>query len=101
MECIVYFDVVYGHDVKELRGLIFLDRGQLPTQSDFLLMFEEMGYKLRMESEDQLLFKPTEAGAKYSHIRIRRLDTGEQSYKEDTELKSVITNLLPRESRPI
>lgn len=101
MECLVYFDVVYDHIVKELRGLIFVDRGQLPTRSDFLLMFEEMGYKLRLENEDQLIFKPVGAEAKYHHIRIRRLDTGEQSYKEDAELKSVVTNLLPRESRPI
>ncbi|MNF03873.1 hypothetical protein D3C80_2032760 [compost metagenome] len=78
-----------------------MDEGQIPTESDFLKMFEEMGYKLRLEDRDNLVFKPIESGASYSQIRVRRLDTGEKSYKEDTELKSVLTNLLPRESRPI
>ncbi|MNI66874.1 hypothetical protein D3C76_123170 [compost metagenome] len=101
MECIVYFEVVHENEVKELRGLIFLDEGQTPSENDFLQMFEEMGYKLRLENRESLVFKPIEAGASFSQIRVRRLDTGEKSYKEDTELKSVITNLLPRESRPL
>ncbi|MNE22834.1 hypothetical protein D3C80_1160600 [compost metagenome] len=101
MECIVYFDVTHGSEVKELRGLIFLDEGQTPTESDFLKMFDEMGYKLRLEDRDNLVFKPIEPGTSYTQIRVRRLDTGEKSYKEDTELKSILTNLLPRESRPI
>ncbi|MGG6313156.1 hypothetical protein [Paenibacillus macerans] len=101
MECIVHFDVVHKDGVKELRGLIFLDKGKVPEESDFLQMFAEMGYKLRLEDRQSLVFKPTEAGADYSEIRVRRLDTGEKSYKEDGELKSLLTNLLPREPKPL
>lgn len=50
MECIVYFDVMHGDVVKELRGLIFLDEGKAPTEKDYLLMFEDMGYKLRQKT---------------------------------------------------
>ncbi|WP_308531444.1 hypothetical protein [uncultured Paenibacillus sp.] len=101
MECIVHFDVVHKDEVKSLRGLLFLDPGKSPSESDFLQMFEEMGYKLRLEDRQNLVFKPTEAGADYSEIRIRHLDTGEKTYKEDGELKSLLTNLLPREPKPL
>lgn len=101
MECIVYFDVVHGDVVKELRGLIFLDEGKAPTEEDFLLMFEDMGYKLRLEDPNDLVFKPTEPHGDLRQIRIRKVDTGEKNYKEDTELRSVVSGLLPNESRPI
>ncbi|GIP54232.1 MULTISPECIES: hypothetical protein [Paenibacillus] len=101
MECIVHFEVHHPNEIKELRGLIFLKEGQVPSERDFLTMFEEMGYKLRLEDRDNLVFKPVEAGANYSKIRIRRLDTGVKSYKEDTELRSLLGNFLQGESRPI
>ncbi|MBU5673492.1 hypothetical protein [Paenibacillus brevis] len=101
MECIVHFEVVYPHESKELRGLIFLNEGDRPAERDFLDMFQSMGFKLRIEDREQLIFKPAEAGAAYSLIRIRRLDTGEKTYKEDQELKSLLTHLLPGESRPL
>ncbi len=101
MECIVHFEVHHPHEIKELRGLIFLKEGQMPSESDFLGMFEEMGYKLRLEDRDNLVFVPVEPRADYSKIRVRRLDTGEKSYKEDTELRSLLGNFLQGDSRPI
>ncbi|WP_127576330.1 hypothetical protein [Paenibacillus barengoltzii] len=101
MECIVHFDVVHKDEVKHLRGLLFLDQGKTPTEADYLQMFDEMGYKLRLEDWEHLVFKPTEAGADYSEIRVRRLDTGEKMYKEDGELKTLLTHLLPQEPKPL
>lgn len=101
MECIVHFEVMHHDGVKELRGLIYPKEGNIPTESDFLQMFEEMGYKLRLEDRENLVFKPLEAGADYERVRVRRLDTGEKSYKEDGDVKSLLTNLIPRSSRPI
>ncbi|WP_379397095.1 hypothetical protein [Paenibacillus lentus] len=101
MECIVHFEVEYKQETKELRGLIFLDEGKAPTEKDFLLMFEDMGYKLRLTDQDNLVFTPIVPSSEYQKIRIRRLDTGEKSYQEDGELKSIISNLLPKDSRPI
>lgn len=101
MECIVHFNVQHRDETKELRGLIFLEKGKIPGEKDFLLMFEEMGYKLRLENRDQLIFKPIESGADYSQVRVTRLDTGEKTYQEDKELRSLLTNLIPGESRPL
>lgn len=101
MECIVHFEVEYKQQTKELRGLIFLDKGKKPSEQDFLSMFGEMGYKLRLADQENLVFLPTEPSAEYQKIRIRRLDTGEENYQTEGELKSIISNLLPKDTRPI
>lgn len=102
MECIVHFEVKYNNgQKKELRGLIMVGKDQNPSREDFLLMFADMGYKLRLTDEEQLLFEASEPTANYRTIRIRRLDTGKDSYVEDRELKSILTNLIPPPSRPM
>ncbi|MBP2001640.1 hypothetical protein J2Z69_002685 [Paenibacillus shirakamiensis] len=101
MECIVHFNVVHPDKVKELRGLILLEAGTKPTEADFLSMFSDMGFQLIVKDREKLIFAPTDPGADYKEIRIRELDTGEDKYVEDKDLKSVITNLLPPTQRPI
>lgn len=101
MECIVHFDVVHPDKTKELRGLILLEKGKSPTEADFLSMFSDMGYELKLSDQEKLIFTPLNAGADYKEIRIRKLDTGEDAYVEDRNLKSVISNLLPSQSKPI
>lgn len=101
MECIVHFDVVHPDQVKELRGLIMLDAGKAPTEADFLSMFKDMGYELKLSDKEKLVFTPVNANADYKEIRIRNLDTGGDTYVEDRNLKSVISNLLPPQSKPL
>lgn len=102
MECIVHFDVHHKDGVKQLRGLIFLPEDKIiPSEKDLLQMFMEMGYKLRMDNRDRMIFTPTEPGSGYEWIRVRELDTGEKTYKEDAELKSLLSNLIPQDFRPI
>ncbi|AWB43262.1 hypothetical protein DCC85_02800 [Paenibacillus sp. CAA11] len=101
MECIVHFEVVHEEKTKELRGLIFVDEGKVPGEEDFLKMFEEMGYQLRLEDRERWIFKPVDAGADYKEIRIRKLDTGDKKIAEDNNLKSIVSNLLPSQSRPL
>lgn len=96
MECIVHFEVFHEHQTKELRGLIFVDDGKNPTKEDLLGMFDQMGYKLRLTDEDQMIFKPVDSGADYSHIRIKKLDMGNKVQKDDHDLKSIVGNLLPQ-----
>ncbi|WP_018749792.1 hypothetical protein [Paenibacillus sanguinis] len=101
MECIVHFDVVHKEGIKELRGLIFIDEGEMPEESDLLQMFADMGYQLQLQDRENLIFKPTQPGADYEEIRVRRLDTGQTTYKEDGELKSILTHLLPKNPGPL
>lgn len=97
MECIVYFNVEHNDEVKELHGLIFTEEGSLPTEQEYVNMFEDMGYHVRIQEHDQLVFVPTEAGAAYKSIRIRKVDTGKKNENslDDNTLKSVVANLLP------
>ncbi|GGA31839.1 hypothetical protein [Paenibacillus physcomitrellae] len=102
MECIVYFDVVHDEGVKELRGLIFLNDDRLPAEQDYLNMLTDMGYHLRLEKSDPPTFVPTDPGAAYKEIRIRRLDTGkEEDHYEDKNLKSMVANLLPNKPKSL
>lgn len=97
MECIVYFNVVHEEETKELHGLVFIEEGKIPTEQDYLNMFEDMGYHVRLEDREQLIFAPTDAGAKYKEIYIKKLDTGKENSGAggDNDLKSVVANLLP------
>ncbi|MNJ51810.1 hypothetical protein D3C77_471250 [compost metagenome] len=96
MECIVHFDIVHEQGAKELRGLIFVDDDKSPSKEDLLEMFEQMGYKLRIVDEDQLIFKPVDSGVDYSQIRVKKLDMGQKEHKDDHNLKSIVGNLLPQ-----
>lgn len=98
MECIVHFQVIYPQpqERKTLRGLIFVGQGQEPASAQLTTMFKDMGFHVRLEDEAQLLFKPTDANANFEYIRVTELDTGEEVYKEDKDLKSILEHLLPR-----
>lgn len=98
MECIVHFQVIYPQpqERKSLRGLIFVGQGQEPANNQLASMFKDMGFNVRLEDEEQLLFKPTDPGADFEFIRVTELDTGEEVYKEDRDLKAILEHLLPR-----
>lgn len=96
MECIVHFRVVHDEEIKELRGLIFTDDGAAPNMNQLTEMFGNMGYNVRADQTDELVFKPTDAKSGYKYIRVTELDTGEEVYSEDRNLRALLENLLPR-----
>ncbi|MFM9278247.1 hypothetical protein [Paenibacillus jiagnxiensis] len=95
MECIVHFRVVYEKETKELRGLILVEQGGKPSIEQIIAMLGNMGYEVRQDSADELVFRPADAGAGYRYIRITELDTGEEVYREDRHLRMLLENLLP------
>ncbi|MDO3411457.1 hypothetical protein QWJ34_16950 [Saccharibacillus sp. CPCC 101409] len=101
MECIVRFEVMHGEAAKDLRGLIILGKDERPTEDQFLKMFARMGYNVRLDDAEQLLFKPVDPSSEIRWLRIRELDSGEEKTTEDRDLKSIIGNLLPNQNRPI
>lgn len=101
MECIVHFEVMQEEEPKQLRGLIFLGKGEQPDEEMFIQMFSRMGYIVRLDDAEQLIFKPIDPSAPYRWLRIRELDTGEEKGAEDHELNSIVANLLPNRHRPI
>jgi hypothetical protein len=102
MECMVYFDVVHANESKTLRGLIYLQEKQQPSEQDYLSMFADMGYTLRVEKRDPWIFVPVSADAGFREIRVRRLDTGDAEDRyDDHQLKNVVANLLPNKPKSL
>ncbi|GAE07650.1 hypothetical protein [Paenibacillus sp. JCM 10914] len=97
MECIVHFTVGHRAAPKRLRGLIFVKAGEKPDAEQLLRMFEGMGYKVVPDAHDPLLFRPTGNTATYTYIRVNELDVGEERYTEDTNLKMLLNELLPKQ----
>ncbi len=93
-ECLVYFEVKHKEEIKQLRGLIFLDEKKQPGNEQLLEMFKDMGYMVMVSKPDDLVFKPIDPAADYLSIRITELDMGEEKYTEDRELKSILSNFL-------
>lgn len=101
MECIVKFDVVHDHEVKSLRGLVFVDDDKTPTTEQLQDMFKDMKYEVAVDRGDALRFVPTQSPASFQYIRIKELDTGNKKFTEDRDLKGILSNLLPTSNRPI
>ncbi|CAM4132268.1 hypothetical protein [Saccharibacillus endophyticus] len=101
MECIVHFEIMHGDEPKQLRGLIIVGKGEQPGEEKFVQMFARMGYKVRLDDAEQLIFKPLDPSADYRWIRIREVDSGQEKTKDDHDLNSIVANLLPDRNRPI
>ncbi|MFD1884605.1 hypothetical protein [Paenibacillus wenxiniae] len=101
MECIVKFDVVHEQETKSLRGLIFVKEDELPNVNQLTEMFNDMKYEVKADAADPMRYIPVHPDATYQHIQIRELDTGDKTYKEDRDLKNIVSNLLPSQNRPI
>jgi hypothetical protein len=93
-ECIVHFEVKHKVESKQLRGIIFLDRKKQPGVEQLLEMFKDMNYNVTVTDHDPLMFTPVDPAADYRSLRITELDTGEEQYTEDRDLKSILNNLL-------
>ncbi|WP_054956171.1 hypothetical protein [Paenibacillus dakarensis] len=96
MECIVHFTVMHKEGPKKLRGLTFVDPGELPDSNQLLEMFHEMEYKVVPDENEDLVYRPQDPSASYKYIRVNELDIGEDKYTEDRHLKSIVGNLLPK-----
>ncbi|WP_410513301.1 hypothetical protein PaeBR_02225 [Paenibacillus sp. BR2-3] len=97
MECIVHFEVLHPDGPKQLRGLLFLDEKSTgPSESQLIEMFKDMKFDVTLADREKLIFEPVNPGAKYSEIRIVSFDTGDEEFREDKELKSIVGNLLPQ-----
>lgn len=96
MECIVHFEVIHPEGPKQLRGLLFLEEGASPDESQLIGMFKDMKFDVRLEDREKLIFKPVNPGEKYSEIRITGYDGGKSKNPQDHDLKSIVGNLLPQ-----
>lgn len=95
MECIVHFEVLHPSGPKSLRGLLFVDEGAVPSESQLIGMFKDMKFDVRLDDREKLIFKPVNPAEDYSEIRITGYESGEGESGEDHDLRSIVKNLLP------
>lgn len=96
MECIVRFEVKHKEGSKRLRGLIFMGSEHKPSEDQLVEMFKDMKYNVNLADREKLVFTPVDPRADYTLIRVTELDTGEKKYVEDTDLKNVLSTLMPK-----
>lgn len=95
MECIVHFEVQHPEGAKPLRGLLFLKEGEIPGEQELVDMFKEMNFDVRLADREKLVFKPVHPDD-FSEIRITSYSGGKGKDREDHDLKSIVSHLLPQ-----
>lgn len=62
----VHFKVIRGNEVKQLRGLMYLDENQTPTAQDFEQCLRECGHDIsELVDKDKFIYRATKQGEAY------------------------------------
>jgi len=64
-EHIVHFKVIRNGEVKQLRGLMRLERGQEPTIANFAQCLQECGHHVQLVNERRVIFEARKPGDNY------------------------------------
>lgn len=93
-ECIFHFKFIDETGVKMLRALIFLPDDRQPSIKDFIAAFAQLGYNVKLENEQDLIFAPVSAKETYK-LDITKIEMkgGEDLPQHDGELRSILEHL--------
>lgn len=94
-ECIFHFKVIRGMDSKLLRALIMLPADRAPVINDFIEAFSQLGYRVKLENERELIFAPI--GGEDFKLDVTRIEIkGEDDIRmqHDGELKAILEHLV-------
>lgn len=96
-ECIFHFKLMREkQEVKELRALVMVPKDKQPTVADFISVFDELGYKVRLENERELIFDSLDGDKPYK-IDITKIEIkGEEvdATVHDGELRAILEHLI-------
>lgn len=96
-ECIVHFKLIRDHEVKELRGLIFVASGQEPSIEQLIECFASMGYQVKLEDERKLIFKSTRPSESFT-LEVTSFDLGEEKEdKPDRTVRAIASNFIKKQ----
>jgi hypothetical protein len=90
IEHIIHFKVIQKDKTRMARGLIYLEEDQQPTLQDFEQCLKECGHDVRIENEEQFIFKAHKPGEEYTIDII-------ENYEENTRdphVESLAKNFL-------
>lgn len=97
IECIVHYELIRDTKISPLRGMIEVEPGVKPTVNQLIDMFNKTDLHVVAEDASRNLFRSTTPGDSFK-IRVKKFDMGDKQddYVEDTNLKAILSNLLPR-----
>ncbi|MGZ9585507.1 dipeptidyl aminopeptidase [Paenibacillus marinisediminis] len=101
-ECIVHFEVhENGGEVSKLRGLVMIEPGKKPTVEEVQDMLQMMGYPVKIDDKERYEYVPATSGVDWNKIIVKKMDTGEETFTPDMQLKALAESMMQRNSRSI
>lgn len=101
VECIVHFEVhERDGEVSKLRGLVMTEKGRKPTLEEVQAMLRMMEYDARADDTDHYTFVPAASGANWEKIVVKKMDTGEEVFTPDLQLKTLAESMMKQRSNP-
>lgn len=97
-ECLFYFKHIQDGQAREYRTVIMVPEDRTPTISDFIQSFQELGYRVELENERELIFHSLGGDAPYK-LDITKIELkGEQhdDAAHDGELRAILSHLIKR-----
>lgn len=95
-ECIFHFKLMRVKEVKELRALVMVPKDKQPTIADFISAFDDLGYKVKLVNERELIFDSLDSDKPYK-IDITKIEIkGEEAEASghDGELRAILEHLI-------
>ncbi|WP_028551956.1 hypothetical protein [Paenibacillus sp. UNC451MF] len=90
-ECIVHFKIISKSGTRVLRGLIYLEENQEPTLQDYEQCLKDCGHDVRIENQNQFIFKAFKPGEEYL---IDVLEDYEDSHTRDRHAESLAKTFI-------
>lgn len=97
-ECLFYFKLISAEGSKEYRTLTMVPDGKTPVIADFIRSFEQLGYKVELENERELIFHSLDSPAPYK-LDITKIELKGQEHEDvahDGELHAILNHLIKR-----
>ncbi|MHA6484854.1 hypothetical protein ACX1C1_23470 [Paenibacillus sp. strain BS8-2] len=97
-ECLFFFKYIQDGQAKEYRTLTMVPDGETPTIADFIQSFEELGYRVELENERELIFHSVEGNTPYK-LDITKIELKGEEHDNDAhdgELRAILSHLIHR-----
>ncbi|MFC4101642.1 hypothetical protein [Paenibacillus xanthanilyticus] len=98
-ECLFHFKLIKDGQTKEYRTLAMIPEDKQPEISDFIASFEELGYKVDLANERELIFRSRPGEEPYkldiTKMEIKGAKHDDEAF-HDGELRAILEHLVTR-----
>lgn len=97
-ECLFYFKYIQDGQAREYRTVTMVPDGMTPRINDFIQSFEELGYRVELENERELIFHSLGGDVPYK-LDITKIELKGEEHDDaahDGELHAILSHLIRR-----